>query len=107
MSSNPFQPACNGVAIATSTTSSSAQVATQAPALVLTNRSSSSAWVTWTAAPAPVAAFPSPGDPNGSWGMEMPPMTQLSVSVGYVGAYVAAVLLSGTGVLTIVPGDGL
>lgn len=106
MSSNPFQPACNGVALATSTSSNTIQVGTQSTTLCLTNRSSSPAWATWGMQPI-TATFPTPGDTSGQWGIEIPPMAQLTVSVGFIGAYVSAVLLSGTGVMTIVPGDGL
>jgi hypothetical protein len=40
-------------------------------------------------------------------GMEVPPGAQVTIGVNGANAFVAVVLLSGTGVVTIVPGEGL
>jgi len=106
MSSDPFQPSSNGVAIATSTVSSGCALP-PSRCIAVTNRSTSPAWVTWSQVGPPTAIFPTPGNPSGQWGMEIAAGGLVSISVGYADAYFAAVLASGTGVMTIVPGDGV
>lgn len=103
---DPFLPQGNGLAINAST-SSVAVAMTPISDLVITNRSTTSpAWVTWNASTAPTAVFPTPGDPTGVPGVEVPPGAQVSYGVNGANAFVAVVLLSGTGVVTIVPGVG-
>lgn len=107
MSSNPFLPQGNGLAVNASTTSAGAAMAPSS-SLVVTNRSlTSPAWVTWSPSSMPTAVFPTAGDPAGQLGMEIPPGAQVSIGVNGGNAFVAGVLLSGTGIITFVPGDGI
>ena len=107
MSDSPFQPSANGVAINTSTTSAAISLPNASSVILITNRSQSSAWVTWGTGTVPTAAFPTPGDTTGTWGVEVAPMAQVSVTAAMQDVYVAAVLLSGNGVMTFTPGDGV
>lgn len=108
MSANPFLPSGNGLAVNASTSSTAVAIPIAVPSLVVTNRSTSSpAWITWNASSVPTAAFPVAGNTTGSFGMEIPPGAQTSIGVNGGNAFVAVVLLSGTGVVTIVPGDGV
>ena len=107
MSSDAFQPSGNGVSLNTSTTSASIQMPAVSPCVVITNRSQSSAWVTWDPHSPPTAVFPASGNTTGTWGMEIAPMSQVTVGTGRNYLYFAAILSSGTGVMTFVPGDGL
>lgn len=107
MSSNPFLPQGNGLAVNASTTSAGAAMVPSS-SLVVTNRSlTSPAWVTWSPSSMPTAVFPSAGDPAGQLGMEIPPGAQVSIGVNGGDAFVAVVLLSGSGIVTFVPGDGV
>jgi len=102
-----FLPYGNCLAINAST-SSVAVAMNPATAIVVTNRSiSSPAFVTWNASTAPTAVFPTPGDPTGVFGMEVAPGAQVTIGVNGANAFVAVALLSGTGVVTIVSGEGL
>lgn len=105
---DPFLPRGNGVAINASTTSNGVQVPTPNCSMVVTNRSTTSpAWVTWNQNALPTAAFPIPGDTTGTFGMEVAPGAQVSISVNGTNNYVAVVLLSGTGVVSVVSGTGV
>lgn len=108
MYGDPFLPLGNGVAFNTSTTSAGIAVPVpSASSLVFTNRSTTAnVWVTWGAS-LPTAAFPTPGDTVGTFGVEITPGSQVSVSTNGRAAFVAAVLASGTGSLSVVPGIGL
>lgn len=108
MSADPFLPFGNGVSINASTTSSGTGPLAPAPSLVITNRSTASpAWVTWNPTAVPTAVFPAAGDPVGAFGVEVAPGAQVSIGANGQNAYVAVVLLSGTGIVTIVPGTGV
>lgn len=100
-----FMPTGNGIAIASSTVSASLALMPSS-AMVVTNRSDSSAWVTW-ASGAVIAVFPTVGAAGGAWGIEIPPQAQITVGTSYQNATVAVVLASGTGVCTFIPGDGV
>jgi hypothetical protein len=99
----------NGNCLAVNASTSSVAVAMgPSISIVVTNRSiSSPAFVTWNASSAPTAAFPTPGDTTGVLGMEVSPGAQVTIGVNGANAFVAVVLLSGTGVVTLVPGEGL
>jgi hypothetical protein len=102
-----FLPYGNSVSINASTSSVAVSM-TSSTAIVVTNRSTSSpAFVTWSGASSPSAAFPLPGDPTGSFGMEVCPGAQVTIGVNGQNSYVAVVLLSGTGIVTVVSGEGL
>ena len=107
MSANAFLPYGNGLAVNASTTSTGVTMS-PTTTLVVTNRSTSSpAWVAWSSSAMPTAAFPAPGDPTGTQGMEVAPGAQVSIGVNGANINTAVVLLSGTGIVTFVPGDGL
>ena len=55
----------------------------------------------------PTAVFPNAGDPVGAFGVEVAPGAQVSVGTNGQNTYVAVVLLTGTGIVTIVPGTGV
>jgi hypothetical protein len=106
VSSDPFTPQGSGVSINASTTSTGVVFFTPVTALAVTNRSETSpVWITWHVDDMPTAVFPSPENP--SFGMEIAPGAQVSIGVNGANMYVAVVLLSGIGVVTIVPGTGL
>jgi hypothetical protein len=107
MSDSPFQPSGNSVAVSTSTTSAAIGLPNASSVILVTNRSQSSAWVTWANGTVPTAAFPTPGNPTGTWGVEVAPMAQVTVTAAMQDMYVAAVLLTGNGVMTFTPGDGV
>lgn len=107
MSDFAFVPQGNGVSINASTVSTSIQMPAMSTAMCVTNRSTTSpAWVAWGTT-APTAVFPVAGATAGSPGMEVAPGAQVSISCNFQNTFVAAVLLSGTGVISFVPGDGL
>lgn len=108
MAADPFLPFGNGVSISASTVSNSIGPLSPAPSVVVTNRSTTSpAWITWSPSPSPVAAFPVANSLTGAPGMEVAPGAQVSISTNGQNAYCAVVLLSGTGIVTIVPGNGV
>ena len=107
MSSNPFLPQGNAVAISASTTSNGIAMPYTGTTICITNRSRGNAWLTWSATSLPIAVFPTPGDAVGTLGIEIPPGVQVTIGTQNAAAYVAVVLDSGTGVVSIVPGDGL
>lgn len=105
MSSNAFLPQGSTQALSTSTTSASvAMTPAISTTICVTNRSSSNAWVTWGLT-APTAVFPVAGTPQ--FGLEVPAGVQVTIGTQGQAAFVAAILLSGTGIMTITPGDGL
>lgn len=107
MGGYPFSPRGNAVAVNASTTSAGIAIPVVTCALLVTNRSTTaSAWVSWGAA-LPTAVFPTPGDTVGVQGLEITPGSQVTISVNGTAGFVAAVLQSGTGVVSFVPGDGL
>jgi hypothetical protein len=107
MSANAFLPYGNGLAVNASTTSTGVTMLPTST-IVVTNRSTTSpAWVSWNGSTMPTAAFPPAGDPTGTQGMEVAPGAQVSIGVNGANVNTAVVLLSGTGIVTIVPGDGV
>lgn len=105
---DPFLPRGNGVAINASTTSNGVQLPTPNCSMVVTNRSTTSpAWITWDPNSMPTAAFPTPGDPAGTFGMEVAPGAQVSISVNGANNYVAVILLTGVGVISVISGTGV
>jgi hypothetical protein len=107
MSSNPFLPQGNSVALTTSTTSNSIQVNYTGTTVCLTNNSRGNAWVTWNLSSPPTALFPTPGDTVGQFGVAIPPGVQVTLGTQNQAGYVSAILDSGVGTLWISPGDGL
>lgn len=108
MSSNPFLPQGLGLSFSTSTTSNGCQLSPgTATTICVTNRSRANAWIAWSNVSPPTAVFPVPDSGIGAQGMEVPPGMQLSIGTQNTGLYVSAILDSGTGVMTVVPGDGL
>ncbi len=108
MSSDPFLPFGNGVSVGASTTSTGAGPMPPSPSLVITNRSTASpAWVTWSPSSVPTAVFPAAGDSVGAFGVEVAPGAQVSIGTNGQNAYVSVVLLTGTGIVTLVPGTGV
>lgn len=107
MSSNAFETYANSVRMATSTTSVLAgPFPSYADCIVVTNNSDSNAWVYASVDPATTAAFPTLNDQNGAPGQEV--LAHSQVALGFSSCmYVATVLLSGTGTITISAGDGL
>lgn len=108
MSANAYLPQGNSLCVNASTTSVAMNPAVIVSSLLVTNRSTTSPlWVSWGTSSSVVAAFPIPGDPVGSQGIEVCPGMQVSIGTNGQSPWVAVVLLSGTGLVTITPGDGL
>ena len=109
MASSPFLPQGNGVAIAaTTTTANIAMPNPTAPAIVVTNPSTtSSLWVNWGATSAVTAAFPVAGNTTGSPGIAVAPGAQVSIGTNGLAAYVAVILATGSGTVYISAGDGV
>lgn len=105
-----FWPWGNSMAVnATTTSQTIANTASSVPGLLVTNRSTTSpAWISWGFSSGISAAFPDPAVTSGSQGLEVPPNTQIALRVENSNApYIAVVLLSGTAIITIAPGDGM
>lgn len=107
MSSNPFLPQGNAVAVNASTTSAGMAMPVTGTTLCITNRSRGNAWVSWSNSAIPTAAFPTPGDAAGAQGIEIPAGVQVTIGVMNNAAFVGVILDSGAGVVSFVPGDGL
>lgn len=110
MSANAFLPQANAFAFNASNVSNGLNPGAITTSMLVTNRCKTSPlWFAWSGTSMPTAAFPISGDPVGVQGVEIPPNTQISIGVNGQALFVAGVLLtaSDSGVVTIVPGDGL
>lgn len=107
MAGGPFMPLGNSVALAATTATQVVVMSNPtAPALVVTNEGTASAWITWDPTNTAVAAvFPVAGTP--AFGMLVAAGAQVSLGTNGKAAYVAAILRSGTGTITFTAGDGL
>ena len=110
MSANAFLPFANALAFDASNVSNGVFPNQFVTSMLVTNRCKTSPlWLSWSSTAMPTAAFPVPGDPVGSQGLEVPAGAQVSISHNGQALYVAGVLMtaSDTGVVTVVPGDGV
>lgn len=110
MSANAFLPQSTALAFDASNVSNGVFPNQRVTSMLVTNRCKTSPlWLTWNDTALPTAVFPVSGDPVGSFGVEVPPGAQVSIGHNGQALYVAGVLLTSadTGVVTIVPGDGI